>query len=150
MTDADVDGAHITSLLMTFFYQHMPKLIENGHLYIATPPLYKIVAGGKNYYALDDEEKDKILAKVVKGNTKPDISRFKGLGEMSPQQLKETTMDKSNRILLRVVIPNTSTEEGRAEDFETRRQVERLMGKDPEQRFRFIIERAKFVDNLDI
>ena len=150
MTDADVDGAHITSLLMTFFYQHMPKLIENGHLFIATPPLYKIVAGGKNYYALDDEEKDKILAKVAKGNTKPDISRFKGLGEMSPTQLKETTMDKNNRILLRVVIPNTSTEEGRAEDFETRRQVERLMGKDPEQRFKFIIERAKFVDNLDI
>lgn len=150
MTDADVDGAHITSLLMTFFYQHMPKLIENGHLYIATPPLYKIVVGGKNYYALDDEEKDKILAKVVKGNAKPDISRFKGLGEMSPTQLKETTMDKNNRILLRVMIPNPSTDEGRAEDFETRRQVERLMGKDPEQRFRFIIERAKFVDNLDI
>ena len=150
MTDADVDGAHITSLLMTFFYQHMPKLIENGHLFIATPPLYKIVAGGKNYYALDDEEKDKILAKVLKGNAKPDISRFKGLGEMSPTQLKETTMDKNNRILLRVVIPNTSTEEGRAEDFETRRQVERLMGKDPEQRFKFLIERAKFVDNLDI
>ena len=150
MTDADVDVAHITSLLMTFFYQHMPKLIENGHLFIATPPLYKIVAGGKNYYALDDEEKDKILAKVIKGNAKPDINRFKGLGEMSPTQLKETTMDKNNRILLRVVIPNTSTEEGRAEDFETRRQVERLMGKDPEQRFKFIIERAKFVDNLDI
>ena len=150
MTDADVDGAHITSLLMTFFYQHMPKLIENGHLFIATPPLYKIVAGGKNYYALDDEEKDKILKKVVKGNIKPDISRFKGLGEMSPTQLKETTMDKNNRILLRVMIPSTDTEEGRAEDFETRRQVERLMGKDPEPRFRFIIERAKFVDNLDI
>ena len=150
MTDADVDGAHITSLLMTFFYQHMPKLIENGHLFIATPPLYKIVAGGKNYYALDDEEKDKILSKVTKGNTKPDISRFKGLGEMSPTQLKETTMDKNNRILLRVMIPSTDTEEGRAEDFETRRQVERLMGKDPEPRFRFILERAKFVDNLDI
>ncbi len=150
MTDADVDGAHIASLLMTFFYQQMPKLIENGHLYIATPPLYKIVAGGKNYYALDDDEKDKILAKVVKGNIKPDISRFKGLGEMSPQQLKETTMDKKNRMLLRVVLPNTATEEGKEEAFETRRQVERLMGKNPETRFKFIIERAKFVDDLDI
>lgn len=150
MTDADVDGAHIASLLMTFFYQQMPKLIENGHLYIATPPLYKIVAGGKNYYALDDDEKDKILAKVIKGNIKPDISRFKGLGEMSPQQLKETTMDKKNRMLLRVVLPNTATEEGKEEAFETRRQVERLMGKNPETRFKFIIERAKFVDDLDI
>ncbi|MBQ9236038.1 MAG: DNA topoisomerase IV subunit B [Alphaproteobacteria bacterium] len=150
MTDADVDGAHIASLLMTFFYQHMPQLIAGGHLYIATPPLYKIAVGGKNYYALDDADKDKILSKVVKGNQKPDISRFKGLGEMSSQQLKETTMDKKNRMLLRVMIPSTSTEEGREEDFETRRQVERLMGKDPEQRFKFIIERAKFVEDLDI
>lgn len=150
MTDADVDGAHIASLLMTFFYQQMPKLMENGHVYIATPPLYKIAVGGKNYYALDDEDKDKILAKVVKGNQKPDISRFKGLGEMSAQQLKETTMDKKNRILLRVTLPNTNTEEGREEAFETRRQVERLMGKNPETRFKFIIERAKFVDDLDI
>ncbi len=150
MTDADVDGAHIASLLMTFFYQHMPQLIANGHLFIATPPLYKIAVGGKNYYALDDEDKDRILAKAVKGNQKPDISRFKGLGEMSSQQLKETTMDKKNRMLLRVLIPSTVTEEGRAEDFATRRQVERLMGKDPEQRFKFIIERAKFAGDLDI
>ncbi len=150
MTDADVDGAHIASLLMTFFYQHMPQLIANGHLFIATPPLYKIAIGGKNYYALDDEDKDKILAKVVKGNQKPDISRFKGLGEMSAQQLKETTMDKKNRMLLRVMIPSTATEEGKEEAFETRRQVERLMGKNPELRFKFIIERAKFVDDLDI
>ncbi len=150
MTDADVDGAHIASLLMTFFYQQMPKLIENGHLYIATPPLYKIAVGGKNYYALDDIDKDKILAKVVKGNQKPDISRFKGLGEMSAQQLKETTMDKKNRMLLHVMIPSTNTEEGKEEAFETRRQVERLMGKNPETRFKFIIERAKFVDDLDI
>ncbi|CCZ31259.1 type IIA topoisomerase B subunit [Proteobacteria bacterium CAG:495] len=150
MTDADVDGAHIASLLMTFFYQQMPKLIENGHLYIATPPLYKIAIGGKNYYALDDDDKDKILAKVVKGNQKPEISRFKGLGEMSAQQLKETTMDKKNRMLLRVMLPNTDTEEGKEEAFETRRQVERLMGKNPETRFKFIIERAKFVDDLDI
>lgn len=150
MTDADVDGAHIASLLMTFFYQQMPKLIENGHLYIATPPLYKIAIGGKNYYALDDDDKDKILAKVVKGNQKPEISRFKGLGEMSAQQLKETTMDKKNRMLLRVMLPNTNTEEGKEEAFETRRQVERLMGKNPETRFKFIIERARFVDDLDI
>ncbi len=150
MTDADVDGAHIASLLMTFFYQHMPQLIANGHLFIATPPLYKIAVGGKNYYALDDEDKDKILAKVVKGNQKPDISRFKGLGEMSAQQLKETTMDKKNRMLLKVMIPSTTTEEGKEEAFETRRQVERLMGKNPELRFKFIIERAKFVNDLDI
>lgn len=150
MTDADVDGAHIASLLMTFFYQQMPKLIENGHLFIATPPLYKIVVGANNYYALDDEDKDKILAKVVKGNQKPDISRFKGLGEMSAQQLKETTMDKKNRMLLKVMLPNTNTEEGKEEAFETRRQVERLMGKNPETRFKFIVERAKFVSDLDI
>ncbi len=150
MTDADVDGAHIASLLMTFFYQQMPKLIENGHLFIATPPLYKIVVGNQNYYALDDDDKDRILKKVVKGNQKPDISRFKGLGEMSAQQLKETTMDKKNRMLLKVLIPSTNTEEGKEEAFETRRQVDRLMGKNPETRFKFIIERAKFVDDLDI
>ncbi len=150
MTDADVDGAHIASLLMTFFYQQMPKLLENGHVYIATPPLYKIAVGGKNYYALDDDDKDRLLSKVVKGNQKPEISRFKGLGEMSAQQLKETTMDKKNRLLLRVMIPSANTEEGKEEAFETRRMVERLMGKNPETRFKFIIERAKFVDDLDI
>ena len=150
MTDADVDGAHITSLLMTFFYQQMPKLIENGHLFIATPPLYKISAAGKNFYALDDDDKDRILKKEVKGSQKAEISRFKGLGEMSAQQLKETTMDKSKRTRLKVLIPSANTEEGKEEAFETRRMVERLMGKNPESRFKFIIERAKFVDDLDI
>ena len=150
MTDADVDGAHITSLLMTFFYQQMPKLIENGHLFIATPPLYKNSAAGKNFYALDDDDKDRILKKEVKGSQKAEISRFKGLGEMSAQQLKETTMDKSKRTLLKVLIPSANTEEGKEEAFETRRMVERLMGKNPESRFKFIIERAKFVDDLDI
>ncbi len=150
MTDADVDGAHITSLLMTFFYQQMPKLIENGHLFIATPPLYKIVGSGKTVYAQDDEDKDKIIAKEFKSNAKLEISRFKGLGEMSAQQLKETTMDKKKRTLLRVAIPSTNTEEGKEEAFETRRQVERLMGKNPETRFQFIVEHAKFVDDLDI
>ena len=150
MTDADVDGAHITSLLMTFFYQQMPKLIENGHLFIATPPLYKISIGGKNFYALDDEDKDRIVKKEIKGNHKGEISRFKGLGEMSALQLKETTMDKYKRTLLKVIIPATNTEEGKEDAFETRRMVERLMGKNPELRFKFIIERAKFVDDLDI
>ena len=150
MTDADVDGAHITSLLMTFFYQQMPKLIENGHLFIATPPLYKISAAGKNFYALDDDDKDRILKKEVNGSQKAEISRFNGLGEMSAQQLKETTMDKSKRTLLKVLIPSANTEEGKEEAFETRRMVERLMGKNPESRFKFIIERAKFVDDLDI
>ena len=136
--------------MLTFLYRFMPELIKQGHVYLATPPLYKIVIGNKNFYALDDDDKDRILKKEVKGNTRPEISRFKGLGEMSSQQLKETTMDKKNRTLLRVTLPNPNTEEGKEECFETRRQVERLMGKDPEQRFKFIIERAKFVDNLDI
>ena len=97
---------------MTIFYQQMTKLIENGHLFIATPPLYKISAAGKNFYALDDDDKDRILKKEVKGSQKAEISRFKGLGEMSAQQLKEKTMDKSKRTLLIVLVPAANTEEG--------------------------------------
>src|SRR5712675_15764 len=104
MTDADVDGAHIASLLMTFFYRQMPKLIENGHLYLAVPPLYRLSHGGKNFYARDDKHKDELLKKEFHANAKVEISRFKGLGEMMAAQLKETTMDPGKRTLLRVVL----------------------------------------------
>jgi topoisomerase-4 subunit B len=103
MTDADVDGAHIASLLMTFFFEQMPDLIQNGHLYIALPPLFKITDGKNSFYAMNEEEKDKIIAKKFKGK-KVEINRFKGLGEMMPQQLWETTMDPETRTLLKVNI----------------------------------------------
>ncbi len=143
MTDADVDGAHIATLLMTFFYQEMPQLIRDGHLYLAQPPLYRITQGGKTAYAMDDAHRVKLLETEFKGRGKIDISRFKGLGEMPPAQLKETTMNPKNRVLLRVQIP--------MEEFgETADRVESLMGKKPELRFTFIQENAKFADNLDI
>jgi topoisomerase-4 subunit B len=140
MTDADVDGAHIASLLITLFYRQTPKLIEGGHLYLAVPPLYSIKHGGKTVYARDDADKEKLLATVFKGK-KPEIGRFKGLGEMMPAQLKETTMDPKKRTLLRVQI---------AADIrpETADTVERLMGNKPEARFVFIQERAAFAAEL--
>ena len=143
MTDADVDGAHIASLLITFFYQEMPDLIEKGHLYLAVPPLYKLTQGGKTFYARTDEHKDELMKKEFKGNGKVEISRFKGLGEMLPAQLKETTMVRSKRTLLRVQIP---ADEVKA----TSTSVDRLMGNKPELRFQFIQERAAFAVDLDI
>src|SRR5690606_9239378 len=112
MTDADVDGAHIASLLMTLFYQEMRGLIEHGALYLALPPLYRLSAGGESVYARDDAHKEELLKTVFKGRKKVNISRFKGLGEMPAAQLKETTMDMQKRSLLRVVLPEA--EEGQA------------------------------------
>ena len=139
MTDADVDGAHIASLLITFFYRQTPKLIDNGHLYLAVPPLYRLSHGGKNFYARNDKHKDELLKKEFHANAKVEIGRFKGLGEMMASQLKETTMDPRKRTLLRVVVV-----EGERKDTES--SVERLMGNKPELRFEFIQERAEFAN----
>ena len=142
MTDADVDGAHIASLLMTFFYRELPELIRHGHVYLAQPPLYRIVHGAKSVYAMDDAARER-LVKTFKPGAKLEISRFKGLGEMPPAVLKETTMDPAKRILLRVI----ASPEQRAE---TSTLVESLMGKRPELRFQFIQENAGKVVELDI
>lgn len=150
MTDADVDGAHIASLLMTLFYQEMPDLIKNGHVYLAMPPLYRLKQGDKSVYAFDDEEKDRLLETVFKNAKNVDISRFKGLGEMLPAQLKETTMNPKTRTLLRVVLPNAKNEQEQEEAAYTAQIVDELMGTNPEMRFRYIQEHAKFVENLDI
>jgi topoisomerase-4 subunit B len=142
MTDADVDGAHIASLLITFFYRTMPGMIRSGRLFLALPPLYRISHGGKVIYARDDAHKDELLNTEFKGK-KPDIGRFKGLGEMMPAQLKETTMDPSKRTLARVTLPRS---EEAVEDL-----VESLMGRKPELRFRFIQENAEFATaDLDV
>ena len=145
MTDADVDGAHIASLLITFFYRQMPLLIDQGHLYLAVPPLYKLAQGPKVAYARNDQHKEELLKGELSGRGKVEVSRFKGLGEMMPAQLKETTMDPAKRTLLRVSLAD-------AERTGTARIVELLMGNKPEERFNFISERAEFVseEGLDI
>jgi topoisomerase-4 subunit B len=150
MTDADVDGAHIASLLMTFFYREMPGLIENGHLYLAAPPLYRLSQGGKVAYARDDKHKDELLKKEFAGRGKVEISRFKGLGEMPAPQLRETTMNPEKRGLWRVVIPSRKKESDRAEFRATEKLVESLMGRKPELRLEYIQKNAKFAKDLDV
>ncbi len=141
MTDADVDGAHIASLLITFFYRQMPRLIEEGHLFLAVPPLYKLSQGAKTVYARDEAHRAELVEKTFNGRGKIEVSRFKGLGEMLPAQLKETTMDPKKRTLLRVMV----APEDRSE---TADSVERLMGNKPEARFAFIQERAAFAQDV--
>jgi topoisomerase-4 subunit B len=137
MTDADVDGAHIASLLITFFYRQMPKLIESGKLYLAVPPLYRLSHGGKIFYARNDKHRDEIMKKEFRANANVEVSRFKGLGEMMAAQLKETTMDRKKRTLLKVVLADKDKKP-------TQQSVERLMGTKAEARFEFIQENAEF------
>ncbi len=164
MTDADVDGAHIAALLVTFFYTQMRETIEKGHLYIAQPPLYRLVSGTLSAYARDDEHKDELMQTVFKGKSKIEVSRFKGLGEMPAAQLKETTMNPKSRVLLRVTLPDAmaalglNTGEMIEEDdepispptSEVDDLVERLMGKNAELRYKFIQDNAEFVEDIDV
>ena len=146
MTDADVDGAHIASLLITFFYREMPELIDSGHLYLAVPPLYRLTPGrARSLYARDDAHKDELLKTAFKGNGKVEIGRFKGLGEMMPAQLKETTMDPRKRTLLRVEV---AEDEARG----TERHGRAPDGQQARGALRFIQERAAFASEeaLDI
>ena len=143
MTDADVDGAHIAALLMTFFYKELPELVRGGRVFLAQPPLYRLQGGGKTIYARDDADRERLLKREFKANQKVEVSRFKGLGEMPPAALKETTMDPRRRTLLKVVLPP----EERARTAEL---MEALMGRRPELRFRFIQENAAKLDVAEV
>jgi topoisomerase IV subunit B len=138
-----VDGAHIASLLITFFYRELPELVRHGHIYLAQPPLYRLTQGAKSLYAMNDADREAKTKREFKSGTKVEVSRFKGLGEMPPGQLKETTMDPTKRTLLKVV----ALAEERAQTSEL---VESLMGRRPELRFAFIQERAKTVAEVDV
>jgi topoisomerase-4 subunit B len=136
--------------LITFFYREMPGLIESGRLYLAQPPLYRVSQGGKTFYARDDEDKERIVAKELTGRGKVEISRFKGLGEMPPRQLKETTMSPKGRTLLRVTLEAAAGEEPEMEAKAAAELVEHLMGRKPELRFQFLQENARFVQDIDV
>jgi topoisomerase-4 subunit B len=155
MTDADVDGAHIASLLMTFFFREMPRLVDNGHLYLALPPLYRLTQGDKTQYARDDAHREELMETAFNGRGKVEISRFKGLGEMPARYLWATTMDPAQRIVLRVKLPSRGEDDGTietsAEAFKrTAQLVETLMGRRPELRFDYIQKNARFARDLDV
>ncbi|GIR97283.1 MAG: hypothetical protein CM15mP100_5030 [Alphaproteobacteria bacterium] len=150
MTDADVDGAHIAALLMTYFYREMPELIEKGRLYLAQPPLYRMTQGAVTAYALDDEHRDHLLQTQFTQKSKVDISRFKGLGEMPPAQLKETTMNPDSRRLLQVGLPKRNMD-GADDRRDVDKLVNTLMGKKPELRFGYIRDHAyEVIQELDV
>ncbi|MCA9627864.1 MAG: DNA topoisomerase IV subunit B, partial [Myxococcales bacterium] len=141
LADADSDGHHITTLLLTFFYRHLRELIEAGKVFVAVPPLYRMDIGKDTYWAADDDDKQRILEQYKKGNAKVEITRFKGLGEMMPNTLWETTLNPATRRLLQINI---------ADALETDRIVSDLMGKDPSARFHFIMDRAEEAEDLDV